>query len=55
MKLATLFLLALFFTASSATAQSRKPSTIAELVLYRGPDREQVLYAGAKGEGKVVW
>ena len=29
--------------------------TISELVTYSGKDREQVLYAGAKTEGKVTW
>ena len=36
-------------------AQARKPMTISELVTYNGKDREQVLHAGAKGEGKVTW
>ena len=35
--------------------QTRKPMTIAELVTYNGKDREAVLYAGAKTEGKVIW
>jgi iron(III) transport system substrate-binding protein len=35
--------------------QARKPSTIAELVTYRGADREALLYAGAKTEGKIIW
>ena len=55
MKRASIFFVAFFFIASLSPAQSRKPSTIAELAIYRGPDREQVLYAGAKGEGKIVW
>ena len=29
--------------------------TISELVTYNGKDREAVLYAGAKTEGKVTW
>ena len=37
------------------SAQPRKPTTISELVTYNGKDREQVLYAGAKSEGKVTW
>ena len=49
------FLFALFLVAPLASAQSRKPSTIAELAVYRGVDREQLLYAGAKGEGKITW
>jgi len=36
-------------------AQARRPMTISELVTYSGKDREQVLYAGAKTEGKVTW
>src|SRR5512139_1590352 len=36
-------------------AQTRKPMTISELVTYNGKDREAVLYAGAKTEGKVTW
>jgi iron(III) transport system substrate-binding protein len=38
-----------------SAAQSRKPTTIAELVTYSAKDREQVLYNGAKTEGKVTW
>lgn len=40
---------------SEARPQSRRPMTISELVAYNGADREQVLYAGAKSEGSVVW
>jgi ABC-type Fe3+ transport system substrate-binding protein len=36
-------------------AQSAKPATIADLALYSGSDREQMLAAGAKKEGKIVW
>jgi iron(III) transport system substrate-binding protein len=35
--------------------QSRKAPTISELVTYNDADREQLLYAGAKIEGKAVW
>ena len=35
--------------------QERKPTSVAELAVYRGPDRESILYAGAKTEGKVSW
>lgn len=38
-----------------ASAQSKKPASVAELAAYTGADREQLLLAGAKGEGKVVW
>src|SRR5258708_31393370 len=47
--------LALLFVAPPAWTQSRKPLTIAELVTYRGADREALLYAGAKTEGKIIW
>jgi iron(III) transport system substrate-binding protein len=36
-------------------AQITKPATLAELAVYRGSDREQLLVAGAKKEGKIVW
>jgi len=45
----------LFLLPLNASAQTRKPMTISELVTYSGKDREQFLYAGAKGEGKVTW
>jgi iron(III) transport system substrate-binding protein len=45
----------LFFLPLNALAQTRKAMTIAELVTYSGKDREQLLYGGAKGEGKVTW
>ena len=38
-----------------AQAQIKKAPTLAELAAYTGADREQRLFAGAKGEGKVVW
>ena len=40
---------------SESLAQARKPMTISELVTHNGKDREQILYAGAKNEGKVTW
>ncbi len=55
MQVINFILLALLLLPASAGAQARKPSTIAELVTYRGADREQLLYAGAKSEGKIVW
>ncbi|MBI4488020.1 MAG: extracellular solute-binding protein [Deltaproteobacteria bacterium] len=50
-----LIVLALLLLPSEAWVQGRKPTSIAELAAYSGADREQVLYAGAKAEGKVVW
>src|SRR4029450_3883579 len=39
----------------SLSAQAKKPMTLSELASYNGADREQILVAGAKTEGKVVW
>jgi len=45
-----------FFTYPAALpAQVKKPVTLSDLVAYTGADREQILSAGAKAEGKVVW
>ena len=38
-----------------APAQSGKPRSIAELAAYNKPDREKMLYEGAKKEGLVTW
>ena len=40
---------------ASAWAQDSKPNTLSELAKYKGPDRERILYEGAKKEGKLVW
>jgi iron(III) transport system substrate-binding protein len=45
----------LLLAPSEAWVQTRKPMTISELVTYGGKDREQVLYSGAKTEGKITW
>jgi hypothetical protein len=55
MKMPSFVLIWLFLLSSEAQLQSRKAMTIAELVTYNGSDREQLLYSGAKSEGKVVW
>ena len=47
-------LLFLFLTTAAAWSQS-KPSSLAELASYNGPDRERLLLEGAKREGKLVW
>ena len=39
----------------NAWGQSAKPMTLADLAKYRGPDRERLLYDGAKKEGKFLW
>src|ERR1051325_9178849 len=40
---------------STSWAQSRRPKNFDELLTYTGPDRQQLLFEGAKAEGKVVW
>lgn len=40
-------------SAPASSASGSKPMTIAELAVYTGPDRQQILEAGAKKEGKV--
>jgi iron(III) transport system substrate-binding protein len=55
MRVVALIVFALLFSPSKAWVQARKPATIAELVNYMGADREQMLYAGAKAEGKLMW
>ena len=55
MKALGVFVAMTFFLPLNASAQTRRAMTIAELVTYSGKDREQLLYAGAKNEGKVTW
>ena len=55
MKITGLFIFILLLLSNGAWGQWRKPATIAELATYRGGDREALLYAGAKSEGKIVW
>ncbi len=52
------FLSALLFAVtmvSPAAAQSPVPMAIEQLAAYNKPDREKILYAGAKSEGKITW
>ena len=53
----SLFTAMIFLTAllGDAWGQSAKPTTLAELAKYTGPDRERLLYEGAKKEGKFLW
>ena len=54
-KILGLILCLLFLLPSEARVQGRKPTTGTEIATYSGADREQLLYSGAKSEGKVVW
>jgi iron(III) transport system substrate-binding protein len=55
MKTLTLAVLAILTVSWPAWSQGNKPRTLDELVSYTGSDRQQMLLAGAKAEGKVVW
>ena len=47
--------LVLLIGSSSGLAQTANPMSIADLAAYNKPDREKVLYDGAKKEGKLMW
>jgi hypothetical protein len=49
------FACSLYGGLDSVCAQSAKRSTLADLAVYNGADRERLLVACAKKEGKVVW
>jgi iron(III) transport system substrate-binding protein len=55
MNVLLMVLLAIFLWTTSASAQTVKPMSIADLAAYSKPDREKVLYEGAKKEGKLMW
>jgi len=55
MKLFANVLAIVLILGSTALAQSAKPLPFAQLAAYNKPDREQVLFAGAKTEGRVTW
>jgi len=45
----------LVFLSSASAAWSQQKMSTEQLAAYNKPDREKVLYAGAKAEGKVTW
>jgi iron(III) transport system substrate-binding protein len=55
MKLPLSALILALCLAATAAAQSAKPMPTEQLAAYNKPDREKVLYAGAKAEGKITW
>jgi iron(III) transport system substrate-binding protein len=52
MRVILLVVVFIFGAISSAAAQSK---SLADLANYRGADREEILNAGARKEGKLVW
>jgi iron(III) transport system substrate-binding protein len=55
MNVLLMILLAVFLWTTAASAQTAKPMSIADLAAYNKPDREKILYEGAKKEGKLMW
>ena len=49
-----LFFACLFVFTGAALPASKRPATVAELALYRGADRRQILEEGAKKEGRLT-
>lgn len=47
--------LAMGATLAAPVRAASKPTTVAEIALYRGPDRERLLIEGAKKEGQVTF
>ena len=55
MKVFLVFLFAGLAWVPSTWAQAGKPMSTVELAAYNKPDREKVLYEGAKKEGRLMW
>src|SRR3989338_163281 len=55
MKLLSMAIIVAVNLFAAAWAQSGKAASLQELAAYTGADREKILVAGAKSEGKVVW
>ncbi|MFC1815290.1 hypothetical protein ACFL0M_04955 [Thermodesulfobacteriota bacterium] len=50
-----LVVVSIFVFTGSAMSAPKKPTTVAELALYKGADRQKILEEGAKKEGKLVF
>jgi iron(III) transport system substrate-binding protein len=55
MKLLTGALIVVLAAPAAGWAQGGKSMSFAQLAAYNKPDRERLLYAGAKAEGKITW
>src|SRR5215470_10163681 len=55
MKILSFALITLATLSSFSWGQEKKPRTLDELAVYSGADRAQILFEGAKAEGKIVW
>jgi iron(III) transport system substrate-binding protein len=45
----------MLFSMLAAGARAQTKTSLAQLAAYNKPDREKILYAGAKTEGKLMW
>lgn len=55
MKVFVILMFGFLMGSASSLAQTAKPMSIAELAAYNKPDREKILYDGAKKEGRLMW
>ena len=55
MKVLIVAALLILSSISTVSAQAPKSMTMEQLAAYNKPDREKILYAGAKAEGKITW
>jgi iron(III) transport system substrate-binding protein len=55
MKYLIIVMISILWLPLFARAQGNKPLSLADLAVYRGADREELLVTGAKKEGKLVW
>ncbi|NWG76524.1 MAG: extracellular solute-binding protein [Rubrivivax sp.] len=51
----TLILVGLFLVIATSVSAQKRPMTVAEIALYKGPDRQQILEEGAKKEGRLTF
>jgi len=49
------FILLILSAPITGSTQTRNPMSATELAAYNKPDREKILYEGARKEGKVTW
>jgi len=52
---AAVILVLVFLLTGGAFSAAKRPATMAELALYKGQDRQQILEEGAKKEGKLTF
>jgi len=53
--LGAILILTVMCATGAGAAQGSRPVSIQQLAAYDKPDREKVLYAGARAEGKLTW